>query len=188
MEKFDVIHKEKKVGTATLIKDGLFTVLQCKCENLPQIMRLYGFLGDKYIAIGILSPTENGLFLTKRYSNNDLKNQPVDRCKSFEVYGINEKPKIEKEQVEPKQEEDKRASPWSLVEDAASLFYDPELKETAAGIKGGIMANVGDTILFAIPISSEQPFPLMPVFRYGSSAMIEGKCCIVFRIKDGFLV
>lgn len=188
MEKFDVMHKEKKVGTVSLVREGLFTLLQCKCESFSQIMRLYGLLEDKYIAIGILSPLDDGIGLTKKYSKNDLKTVPVDKSKSFEVYGINEKPKIEKEQMEQKKEEDKRASPWSLVEDAASLFSDPELKETAAGIKGGIMANDGDTILFAIPISSEQPFPLMPVFRYGSSAMIEGKCCIVFRIKDGFLV
>lgn len=187
MEKFDVIHKDKQVGNVEIIREGLFTTLQCKCTHFTQIMRLYGFLEEKSFAIGILTPSDKGLCLTKKYSKNDLKNIPIDNCTRFELCGLDEMPE-EPKKSKPDKTEKQQDSLWKLVEDPASLFADPELKETAMGIKGGIVAQDGDTMLFAIPISSEQPFPLMPVFRYGSSAMVEGKCCIVFRIKDGWLV
>jgi hypothetical protein len=79
-------------------------------------------------------------------------------------------------------------SPWRLTDDPGALFHDPELMETASVIRGGMVMEDEGSTLFAIPISSDAPFPLMPVFRYGWSAMVEGKCCIVFRIKDGELV
>ena len=78
---------------------------------------------------------------------------------------------------------------WRNIDDPSSLFSDPELTETASLIKNGMAAEDEDgTTLFAIPISADAPFPLMPVFRYGWSAMVEGKCCIVFRLKDGELI
>ncbi len=187
MEKYNVIHKDKQVGSVEIIEEGLFTKLHCKCTLFPRIMRLYGFCNDKYFAVGVLHPSEDGLSLVKKYSRNDLKSIPLDRCTRFELYGVDEMPKIPKK-PEPVKQEKQRDSLWKPVSDPAALFNEPDIKETAASIKEGIVAQDGDTVLFAIPISSEQPFPLMPVFRYGSSAMIEGKCCIVFRIKDGFLV
>ena len=77
---------------------------------------------------------------------------------------------------------------WRPADDPSALFDDPELKETASVIENGMTAEDGESLLFAIPVTSGTPFPLMPVFRYGWSAMVDGKFCSVFGIKDGKLV
>ena len=151
-------------------------------------MRLYAVLGEEFYSIGIMSPTEDGLCLRKKYSKNDLQKTPIDTCTRFEIMGSDDTPHKPEAVTKPEPQKTKEDSAWKPAEDPGSLFADPDLMETASAIKGGLVARNGDVVLFAIPISSEQPFPLMPVFRYGSSAMIEGKCCIVFQIKDGYLI
>lgn len=211
MEKFDVTYRNKQVGAVELIKDGLFTILRCKCTYFHRIMRLYGFSETEIYNLGVLSPSDDGLCLMKKYTKNDLQKTPLDTCIRFEIFAADEKPEKPEPEIksepEPKPEEkpvlkpeppkqesepenpkEENESLWKPAEDPASLFADPDIKETASSIKGGLIAHDGDTVLFAIPISSEYPFPLMPVFRYGSSAMVEGKCCIVFQIRNGYLV
>lgn len=210
MKKFDVTYKNEQVGSVELSRDGLFTLLHCKCTYFSQIMRLYGFSEADCFAIGILSPMDDSLSLIKKYTKNDLQKISVETCIRFELLGLDETPEKPSEKIEepevieieepelnepiPEMEtaqeikDEVEESLWKVVDDPASLFADPELMDTASVIRGGMIAHDGDTVLFAIPISSESPFPLMPVFRYGSSAMIEGKCCIVFRIKDGYLI
>ena len=201
MEKFDVTYRNKQVGAVEIIKDGLLTVLRCKCTYFHRIMRLYGFSNGEVFNLGVLSPSDDGLCLIKKYTKNDLQKVPVETCVRFEIFEADEKPeKPEKPEPEHKTEEkpipkqesenpkEEKKSLWMPADDPAELFLDPDIKETARSIKGGLITRDGDTVLFAIPISSEHPFPLMPVFRYGSSAMIEGKCCIVFQIRNGYLV
>ena len=203
MDKYDVMYKNEPVGEAEIRQEGLFTVLRCECVCLDGVMRLYGFCGDDFFPIGIPTPVGSRMRLVKKYTKNDLQLQPVHICDRFELFGADEEPEkpaskeeMPAEPTEPKPESEpvtempaeKHESPWKPAPDPSSLFADAELKATAAGIKGGMTAEDGSSTLLAIPISTDTPFPLMPVFRYGWSAMVEGKCCIVFRVRDGYLV
>lgn len=213
MEKFELTYKNKQVGTVERYQSGLFTVLNCQCTYFQKIMRLYGFSEESFFDIGVLVPSNSGLCLIKKYSKNDLQKLPLNTCIRFEIMELDRKPDLAgyaENRLKPESahnhdlnvkttltgseaktarlKNEKNGLEWQTVNDPSSLFADPELMETASTIKGGLSAANGDIVLFAIPISSEQPFPLMPVFRYGSSAMVEGKCCIVFQIRNGYLI
>lgn len=207
MEKYTVMYKNEPIGEAEVSQDGLFTVLRCECVSVGGVVRLYGFHGDDFYPIGILTPVGSRLRLVKKYTKNDLHDLPIQHCDRFELYGADEEPKSAVKpksepvvepapQIEPEEPQSEpepvvetvQESLWKPIDDPSTLFADEELKATAADITGGMMANDDGSTLLAIPISTDTPFPLMPVFRYGWSAMVEGKCCIVFRIKDGCLI
>ena len=204
MEKYTVMYKNEQVGEAEVSQDGLFTVLRCECVSVGGVMRLYAFQGDDFYPIGILTPVGSRIRLVKKYTKNDLHELPIQLCDRFELYGADEEPQAAKPKAEPVEEpqpqiqseepepepvkETAQESLWKPIDDPSVLFADEELKVTASGITGGMTAEDDSSTLLAIPISTDTPFPLMPVFRYGWSAMVEGKCCIVFRVKDGYLI
>lgn len=76
---------------------------------------------------------------------------------------------------------------WRLIEDPSALFSDPDLKEVSKNIAGALIREDGKTFHLAVPVSPNKPFPMMPVFCFGSLEIIDGESYIVFMIRNGTL-
>ena len=76
---------------------------------------------------------------------------------------------------------------WTRVETPGMFFSDLSVAEACESVSGALVAARDGFELLAVPISPEEPFPLMPVFCFGSSEIIAGREYIIFKIKDGNL-
>ena len=76
---------------------------------------------------------------------------------------------------------------WTHVDTPGMFFSDLSVAEACANVAGALITARDGFELLAVPISPEEPFPLMPVFCFGSSGVIGGREYIVFKIKDGNL-
>ena len=79
-------------------------------------------------------------------------------------------------------------SQWQPEYEPWNLFDDEELKNACYGLKGALCKQENEAILLAVPISPSEPFPMMPVFCFGSTEEICGRQYVVFIIKNGQLV
>jgi hypothetical protein len=67
------------------------------------------------------------------------------------------------------------------------LFSDPGVAAACSGVTGALSVLPGGVPALAVPISPEEPFPMMSVFCFGSPEEIGGRTYIVFKIRDGNL-
>ena len=85
---------------------------------------------------------------------------------------------------EPEQKPD-RPDDWRPEPNPSCRFTDPVLRECASGVTGVLIRREGGDILLAFPFSPSEPFPLIPVFRFGTAQAIDGKNYMVYRLRDG---
>lgn len=78
-------------------------------------------------------------------------------------------------------------SGWMNITNPGSLFYDPSIQEYCQDVSNALISEQEGHVLLAIPVSPTEPFPLMPVFCFGSSGIIGGLDYIIFKIRDGNL-
>ena len=76
---------------------------------------------------------------------------------------------------------------WEPAGDPSLLFGDPALAEACRGMTGALYSVRDGLGLLAVPVSPEEPFPLMPAFCFGTPATFRGREYIVFRLRDGNL-
>ena len=76
---------------------------------------------------------------------------------------------------------------WRYIEDPSVLFADKDIAKACNGIKAALTAQENGFTLLAVPISSNEPFPSMPIFCFGNAETIAGRSYIVFNIKNGYL-
>ena len=77
---------------------------------------------------------------------------------------------------------------WTQITTPGYIFSEPSVAEACDGITGALLAVREDHLLLAVPVSPEEPFPLMAVFCFGSSDLIGGREYIVFKVRDGNLI
>lgn len=80
------------------------------------------------------------------------------------------------------------AEEWRPEPAAHELFRDTDIADVCRGLKGALRKEQGGKTLLAVPCRGDEPFPMMPVFCFGSCEMIEGEQYVVFGITDGKLV
>jgi hypothetical protein len=80
----------------------------------------------------------------------------------------------------PKKTDVRPDDAWRPIEDASTLFSDPELKQAGGAVTGGLVRKSGSTTYLAVPVSPEKPFPAMPIFCFGTMEAIRGASYIVF--------
>ena len=76
---------------------------------------------------------------------------------------------------------------WVVEAHPGNLFSDPDLASACSHVRSALVKRDGGTVLLAIPISADEPFPLMPVFRFGSTMLLGQQDYIVFQLKNGIL-
>ena len=83
----------------------------------------------------------------------------------------------------------KAAGVWTPIADPSVLFSDPDTADACRNANGALTMERNGVRFLAIPVSSGEPFPMMPVLCFGDSAQIGGREYIVFKSKNGkFLV
>lgn len=98
---------------------------------------------------------------------------------------------VEMETPEPETEPEPEPDPdgpWSYLVNPGLMFEDEILAESCQNVKGAMSMEGEDGILLAIPAERDEPFPLMPIFCFGTWDQIKGKNYIIFKIKDGNIV
>jgi hypothetical protein len=79
-------------------------------------------------------------------------------------------------------------SDWRPAGNPAALFFeDRDIARSCEGVTDALVSARAGLVLLAVPISPGEPFPMMPVFCFGTPWKIGGRDYIVFRIKDGCL-
>lgn len=76
---------------------------------------------------------------------------------------------------------------WSEAPNPEELFNDPGVAAACGGVTGALLSSRDGYQLLAVPISPEEPFPMMSVFCFGSPEEIGGRTYVVFKIRDGNL-
>lgn len=76
---------------------------------------------------------------------------------------------------------------WLPTPNPGSLFDDAGVQEACTDIQNALIKEQEDCVLLAVPVSQTEPFPMMPVFCFGSSERIGEQDCIIFKIRNGNL-
>lgn len=77
---------------------------------------------------------------------------------------------------------------WLPLPNPGILFEDESIQEACQDIKNALITERDGYLLLAVPVLATEPFPLMPVFCFGSSGQAGGQDCIIFKIKNGNLM
>lgn len=80
------------------------------------------------------------------------------------------------------------ADGWLPLPNPGILFEDECIQEACRDIKNALVKEDDGYLLLAVPVRAAEPFPLMPVFCFGTSGQAGGQDCIIFKIKNGYLM
>ena len=80
------------------------------------------------------------------------------------------------------------ADGWLPLPNPGILFEDKCIQEACRDIKNALVRERDGYLLLAVPVLATEPFPLMPVFCFGTSGQAGGQDCIIFKIKNGYLM
>lgn len=73
---FPIMDGGRAVGTLQLRQDGLYTVLTAAAENTGCLTRLYLSGGGETVCLGVMTPIDGRLTLTRRLTKLELKPLP----------------------------------------------------------------------------------------------------------------
>lgn len=76
---------------------------------------------------------------------------------------------------------------WRPAPPLSRLIGDPALYEGHENVPGALVTEQDGLTLLAVPVSPEEPFPLMSVFCFGYPTQIGEKDYLLFKIQDGAL-
>lgn len=77
---------------------------------------------------------------------------------------------------------------WHDEYEPWKLFSDEALCSACITLRGALRKTVDDCDYLAVPVSPSEPFPMMPVFCFGTSELINGRQYVVFTAKNGELI
>ncbi|MGE4485574.1 MAG: hypothetical protein AB7C97_10745 [Oscillospiraceae bacterium] len=186
---YDVYYGETLIGSLIVERDGAAYLFQCSCQYFsPDVLRLYCVSGEKTASLGVMLPEDGKLVFKKRITKNmlsDMGLSDISRCFLRGREAPEQKP-------EPEEKTAVIAPPesplWLPAYDAASLFSDADIASACRDVTGALTMEDGNSQLIAIPIILGAPFPLMPVFCFGRSEIIDGNNYVVFRVRNGKLI
>ena len=186
---YDVYLADKPAGSLTVSREGLTYSFRALCRtDSPVVFHLYCGEADRTVSVGVPVPEGNALVLRRSFSGRALEDmglRRIDRCFLSPCTGA---PLQASFSPSAKTESDPPAeNSWRSVRDISLLFLDPDLRKACAVIQSGFLREEDGCVYAAIPISPDQPFPLMPVFCFGSSGFLNGKEYLIFRTRDGEL-
>ncbi|NLL45687.1 MAG: hypothetical protein GX250_02600 [Clostridiales bacterium] len=162
-------YEGREVGSLKVYNEGLMTVFIAETLPLSGVWRIAIESGGLTVPIGVLVPSQRGLYLKKSFTKNMLA--------QLNIQGIDGVSLLSKEHSE--------APGWKPVQEPSSLFSDSDLKAASRGSKGVIVLKENEITKAAFPIRSDMPFALMPAFCLGKPLKISGNDYLVFTIKDG---
>lgn len=90
--------------------------------------------------------------------------------------------------AEPAGTAQETADGWIPLPNPGILFEDESIQEACEGIKNALITERDGDILLAVPVLPTEPFPLMPVFCFGSSGQAGGRECLIFKVRNGNLI
>jgi hypothetical protein len=76
---------------------------------------------------------------------------------------------------------------WVHIANPCVLFSDLGAQESCEGVSNALTMERDGYVLLAVPVSPNEPFPMMPVFCFGSSGEVSGQDCVIFKIRNGNL-
>ena len=79
-------------------------------------------------------------------------------------------------------------SKWTPQRDITALFSNQDMVAASQSVQDALTRPGTDWTELAIPFEAGNPFPLMPIFCFGKSLLIDGRPHLVFRIKNGNLL
>ncbi|NLA86101.1 MAG: hypothetical protein GX847_02220 [Clostridiales bacterium] len=95
------------------------------------------------------------------------------------------------EPAPPEEPEDtayETADGWTRMPNPGILFSDMGIQESCQDVSNALISEGDGYLQLAVPVIPTEPFPLMPVFCFGSSGQAGGQDCIIFKIKNGNLI
>lgn len=198
--KYEITYNNEPCGTLITEKEGLRLSFDARCEDkFGGILRLMCLSGGRYIPIGVMLPTGDGMItLRKSFTKNDLSLMQLKSIEKCIITKSTNSPEPEDEIIHAEgyshiaydDDDDElfiEAGDWQIETNPHELFADAQLQTITEGIIGALARETAHGVELAIPIFSEKPFPMMPVFRHGRSEKIGGKEYIIFTLKDGLL-
>ena len=77
------------------------------------------------------------------------------------------------------------ARTWKEIDSIEGVISNDEVVKSGGSLTGALLRECGQMQLLAVPLSSEEPFPLMSIFCFGTEERVNGNDYIVFKIKNG---
>ena len=203
---YDVYYENKKCGKLTITAEGPRFHFLCSCEIVSEnVLRLFCICGSDVVPIGVCIPESGSLKLNRTLSKNAIRGlaaADIDTCvlaasqtdiSHYLHNGLPEHPTTVPSQnsADPLFVSESEHIPdeiWMPEKDPAGMFRDRETAEACRNIKGALSRCVEGITLLAVPVSENEPFPMMPVFMFGTPAHIEEKPYVIFAVKKGEIV
>ena len=184
-ERYEVFYQGQSVGEVTLSQQGVYTLLSCTCGKVTgQITRLLCQNGQQTASVGVMMPEGTRLVLGKRLTRSDLTRLGLTPESTFLL--------SEGQRRETGAQTDPDPAPaegmWAPCREPGTVFADPELQSACAGVRGALTRKQGDETLLAVPLGPDRPFPMMPVFCFGTCERIGGSTYLVIKKKNGKLI
>ena len=203
IDKFSVYYNGEEVGMLTLKQQGIYTMASCTCRKVTSgIMRLIciGTQGAK--SVGVMMPEGLKLILGKKMTKSDMKTLGICDTARFELMASipTEDYTGNVEASQMKDDEDDTVvtaapstsqtstSSWQLCQSTQGIFTDEDIAHACRNVKDALIRTEDDMTLFAVPLRTDAPFPMMPVFCFGQCQRIDSKEYVVFKVKNGELV
>jgi len=166
---YSITYEGSEVGTLKVYNEGLMTVFAAETKQLPGVLRLAVVSGGNTVPLGVLTPSQWGLYFRRSYTKNMLT--------ELGILGIDGVAVLSRDQA--------TVPVWSSVSEPSALFSDTDLKAACRGTKGVMMLQTAGITRAAFPIRNDMPFALMPAFCLGKPIKIGGNDYLAFDIKDG---
>ena len=182
-------------GTLNVFSDGGFTSFEFRgdsCGSTP--VRLCCRSGERIVPIGIPVPEKGMMYLRKRFTRNGLESAGISGIDGCMLISLSKPIPSAPVFVDTHFSKPADITPqsgtgaWQCEYEPWSIFTDEEIQLACRGLNGALRRSCGDTEELAIPVSPNEPFPMMPVFCYGDIAEINGRQYVVFTVKGGKLV
>lgn len=77
---------------------------------------------------------------------------------------------------------------WEPISNPSNLFTDKDIADVCERVRGAFTLNRDGITMLAVPVQSNEPFPMMPIFCFGHNQTIAGREYIVFKIREGKLL
>lgn len=166
---YAINYEGREVGSLKVYNEGLMTVFIAETLPLSGVWRIAVESGGITVPIGVLVPSQRGLYLKKSFTKNTLAEQKIQSIDGALLLS-----------------QERSAQPaWKPVPEPSVLFSDSDLKAASKGSKGVMMLKEAEITKAAFPIRSDIPFALMPAFCLGKPLKISGYNYLIFVIKDG---
>ena len=161
----------------TVSVSGLSTVFDCRCAACgSDILRLHCLGGGTDAVIGVLMPEAGGLHLQKRLTRNALMRLGLSSIESCHLSSASQTAQKAPSAQTPA---------WRTAAGSDLIFEDGQLTASCRGRTDLLARGTRAQLLLAVPVAPDAPFPLMPVFRYGDTRIIDGQSYVVFALEDG---